>query len=76
MEDFANRLKDMNLSAISGVIEGIVCAIEPTSENIKHLDKLKYVAEELFNRELDSQESYLAMDHEMCNRMLGRTSID
>lgn len=79
MEEFANRLKSMSLASISGMIEGLSYILDGDFSNEKAAEvseKLRLISEELFNRGLDSQESYLARDNELCDRMLARTNID
>lgn len=61
MEEFANRIKGQSLSFLTGVLEGIANSIErPGSEEqlLRSADKIRCIAEEIFNRDLDSQESY------------------
>ncbi|WP_195600464.1 hypothetical protein [Bacteroides salyersiae] len=79
MEEFANRLRGMNLASISGMIEGLSYVLDGdfSSEKTAEVsEKLRLISEELFNRGLDSQESYLARDNELCDRMLARMDID
>ena len=79
MEEFAKKLKSMSLASISGIIEGLSYVLDGDFDKEKRVEvseKLRIISEELFNRGLDSQESYLARDNELCTRMLARTNID
>lgn len=79
MEDFTIKLKGKNLAFISGIIEGLADTLDSdfTGErSVEISDKLRCISEELFNRVIDSQESYLAQNNELCTRMLARTNID
>lgn len=61
MEEFANRIKGQSLAFLAGMLEAIANNMEhPGSEEqlLKSADKIRYIAGEIFNRELDSQESY------------------
>lgn len=73
MEEFASSIKGMNLSQLSGAIEGLAHLIECSSSDEERsmiAEKLRSISDELFDRELDSQESYLAHDYKRCDRML------
>lgn len=79
MEEFANRLREMSLASISGMIEGLSYVLDGdfgSEKTAEVSEKLRLISEELFNRGLDSQESYLARDNELCDRMLARMDID
>lgn len=79
MEDFTTKLKCKNLAFISGIIEGLADTLDSdfTGERSAEIsDKLRCISEELFNRAIDSQESYLAQNNELCTRMLARTNKD
>lgn len=79
MEEFTNRLKHMSLSAISGIIDGLADGLgcDHSAEGCAEVAaRLRDVAEELFDRDLDSQESYLDHDYKVCCRSLARTNND
>lgn len=79
MEEFTNRLKGMSLASISGVVEGpadILSFDDSEERRIEIIEKLKAISEELFDRDLNSQEAYLERNYKLCDRMLARMGKD
>lgn len=79
MNEFSKRLKGMSLASISGTIEGLSYALDGDFHNDKTAEiseRLRSIADELFNRAINSQRSHMTIDNEMCSRALARTIID
>lgn len=74
MEEFANRIKGQSLSFLAGMLEGIANGIERSGSEeqlLRSADKIRCIAEEIFNRELDSQESYQGYGDNLIERISG-----
>lgn len=75
MEEFTNKIKGRSLSCLSGILDGIADSVERMEGDEQQLsiaEKLRSVADELFDRGIDSQESYLRQDYELSKRLLAR----
>lgn len=75
MDEFTNRIKGQSLSQLSGVLDGLADNIECMASDESGLsiaEKLRSIANELFDRSIDSQESYLRQDYELSKRLLAR----
>ena len=75
MEEFTNCIKGKSLSFISGLLDRMADSVEYATceeERLLVVSKLRCIAEEIFNRGIDSQESYIKHDYELSKRVLAR----